>query len=543
MSSRFLIPVVVAALNATAGAQLCFEDRSVPLPAGTIALTHADMDGDGDVDLVVGYLHGSFSVFLNDGAGNFIESAQYPLGPDVYGMAAGDLNGDGKADVVTASALSPNSISVFYNSGNGLLSAAVPLPAPGYPSSMAVVDMDGDSDNDIVVVGYWGASVWVLRNGGSGTFGTYDTHPALAGAQGLAVGDLSGDGLPDLVVGDGDSDRISVYLSSPSGLSAQFTYPTGPGPYYPAIGDFDGDGQADVAVADFNGNLHPGNIRIFHNTGGGILNSQADIPTGVIGPICIGTSDFDADGDVDIAATTYFGSDVVILENDGAGAFPRRTLAHAGDDLYGMTIADFNGDGKPDVAASAWGASPPRAAVFLQCPGSPSPGLCLDDTSVPVVAGPVAITDADMDLDGDLDLVVGYLHGDFSVFMNDGDGGFAAERHLSARAGHLRGRRWRPQRGRLSRHRLRLRPQPEHGFRLLQPRRRSPRAGGRTGLAGLPEQHGGGRHGRRHPQRHRRGGLLGRPRLGHQEPRGRELRRAKQLRRPGPPARARGRRP
>jgi hypothetical protein len=372
MTFRALAVVLAASVAPFAGAQLCFVASSATLPGGPVPIQQADMDGDGIPDVVVGQLSsGSVTVMLNNGAGVFTAIGTYPVGPGVYGVAAGDLDGDHRPDVVSGALgtfRNPGTtLSVRFNQGGGVLGPETSLPTADGPVTMLIVDLDGDDDNDLIALGFWSNTLSIFPNLGNGTFGERVDRNTGMHPQGVAVGDLSGDGRPDIVVSNIDSDTISVFVALPrGGYAPAVPYDTGHDPYYVAIAKLDGDDAPDVAVLAYNGN-GVGSVRIFKNLGGGTLLSQGDVPTGP-GPLGIGAADFDHDGDLDIATSTSAGHSLTVLLNDGNGAFPSSMSFPADAPLYTLTIADFNGDTQPDVAAAAWGNGTGNAvAVFLNC--------------------------------------------------------------------------------------------------------------------------------------------------------------------------------
>ena len=191
-------------------------------------------------DLVVG-VGNSVEVLLGKGDGTFAASATYPV-PVFGSVVVADLNGDGEVDVAVASY---DGVSVLLNQGGGTFGAAVDYvvivgQSPGSPFAVVAGDLDGDGSPELVVAGDNGVSV--LRNHGDGTFAAPVTHavPNSGYPGAVALGDLNGDGHADLAVA---STAVVVLLNQGDGtFGAGVGYP--PGANGLAMGDLDGDGQA-----------------------------------------------------------------------------------------------------------------------------------------------------------------------------------------------------------------------------------------------------------------------------------------------------------
>src|SRR5262249_48075477 len=133
------------------------------------------------------------------------------------------------------------------------------------PRSVAVADVNGDGKPDLIVAQFGGGSVAVLLNNttpgaSTASFATQQTFAAGAGPYYMAVGDLHGDGHPDIVVPTSSDNSVSVLLdtTTPGATTATFTtqqtFATGDTPIGVAIGDVNGDGRPDILVANYHGN-------------------------------------------------------------------------------------------------------------------------------------------------------------------------------------------------------------------------------------------------------------------------------------------------
>lgn len=226
-----------------------------PRPFGnsaTYAVVLADIDRDGDLDLVEGNDYGFWNeVWLNDGHGNF--SSEYYFGRDdqTRAIAVGDLTGDGFPDIVAANQ-GPGESKVYINDGVGRFRNARPLPI-GDAQAVGVArgDFNGDGHLDIVLSTLGKHPNYLLLNDGQGGFPTAVPFGSAGGTRGAAigVGDMNSDGHLDVVVGN-RSQAGRIFFGDGKGAfpeSISFGPETGV-TYSIAVGDIDGDGILDVVV-------------------------------------------------------------------------------------------------------------------------------------------------------------------------------------------------------------------------------------------------------------------------------------------------------
>lgn len=194
----------------------------LPLAAGD-ALSIADLDGDGRADLLVGGSSpGALALLRQRGDGTFEPAQVLTTGEKVLGsVAVGDVDGDGRPDIVVAAGgNSPAWVSVFHQQLDRSFGAPQQLPTLDLPSAVVLADLDGDGRLDIAVShpGWFQVSTYLQR--ADGTLGAENRYPTSysGGTEGaLAVGDLSGDGRADLVIG-GQLMQQRTPESAPSGV-------------------------------------------------------------------------------------------------------------------------------------------------------------------------------------------------------------------------------------------------------------------------------------------------------------------------------------
>ena len=294
-----------------------------------MSLAVGDFNGDGALDLVVGSQcttvtcgAGQVSVLVGNGDGTFQPPTAYPSGPgSSYFVVTGDFNGDGNLDVAVADQTAANSvIAILLGNGDGTFQAPVSYSTGATSAAfLAVGDFNEDGASDLAVANGAADSVSILLGNGDGTFRTaviYASGGAFANS--IAVGDFNGDGAPDLAVVNGCASDNSAVGCSQSG-SVGVLLGNGDGTFQPPVAYGSGGNSANfVAVADFNGDGIP------------------DLAVGNLGPSAGG------------------GAGVLSLFlGNGDGTFqPAAAFGSGGSLAASISVGDFNGDGRPDLAVA-----------------------------------------------------------------------------------------------------------------------------------------------------------------------------------------------
>jgi hypothetical protein len=298
-------------------------------------------------------------------------TATYATGLSVWNAAVGDVNGDGKPDVVVGNtqdavtANKDNSVGVFLGHGDGTFAAMVtspyvPVSQQPTPGGVALADFNGDGKLDVVGAGGAnGANPQFLPGNGDGTFGAAVAIPVAGVAAytptgyGIDTADFNGDGKPDLLVGT--QLKCGVLLNSGSAQFSEVDYAlTGQSAGF-AVADLNGDGKPDVAAVD----AQHGKIEIFYNSGTGQFGAPQTY-TVATGPDSSGqrvaAADFNGDGKVDLAVSNE-AETITVLTNIGNTTFGMPAYYTVTNNIgVSLVAADMNGDGKPDLALSegAW---------------------------------------------------------------------------------------------------------------------------------------------------------------------------------------------
>ena len=334
---------------------------------GPLSGAIGDLNGDSKQDVVVADPNGnSAGVFLGRGNGTFQPAVSYPAGMSPWSVAIADLNGDRHPDLVVPNFLYgvTATVSVLMGRGDGTFGVAAPYSVGVDPESVVVGDLNGDGHPDLIVSNWLDATLSVLLGHGDGTFGPQTTYPAYWSAGPAALGDLNGDGKLDVVVADtrtfdGPSGVVSVLLGNGDGtLKPRVLLNAGFDPSFVAMGDLNGDGRLDLVVADSASYA----AEVLLGNGDGTFQAYTQWPAGKL-PASVAIADLNADGAPDLALTNSEDGTLSVLLGNGDGTFaPQVTFAT--DPSPGTVAAgDLNGDGYADLAVGLSGSS--AVDIFL----------------------------------------------------------------------------------------------------------------------------------------------------------------------------------
>jgi hypothetical protein len=349
-------------------------------------------------------------------------------------MTVTDLNGDGRRDIVTGNDLSL-SISVLLSEEGGFARAVtypVPDGAPlAYFVAVAVGDVTGDGVPDLVAAGFNTDFIRVFAGDGTGNF-TEAPAIALDSADiptSIALADVNRDRRPDIVVTIGSYAQVRVLLARKGGgFGRGATFPTGRGPRALAIADLEGDGDLDLLTA----NEVTADVSMLAGNGTGSFARPRSIATGPgTIPVSVAAGDVNGDGQPDIVSSNHVTTrpgapaTVSVMIGDGEGGFAaaqQYTVGQGAGELDidppgQIAIDDVTGDGRADIAVTL-----PVANLIALLAGTRS-GEPAAVVRFPVAAGPQAIAIADVTGDGEADVVSSNaVAASVSVVPGDGAG-------------------------------------------------------------------------------------------------------------------------
>jgi len=401
---------------------------------GPYFVTFADVTGDGRLDMLVGNLGdtgsppsfpGSVSVFPGLAGGGFGARSDYGgVGINPTAIAVGDLNGDGRPDLAVCNAGS-NLVSVLLALAGGGFGSATSYLATGAPlgqqclNSIAIGDLNGDGVQDLAV-GNCESNVTVLSGLAGGGFAPYVEYDTLGESFGVSIRDMDGDGHQDLVVGS-EYIGVGVFRGLPGGtLDTRADYATGmAGPLGGlAIADLNGDGRLDIVTGNVSFTAQDGSVTTLLGLPGGTFGMRTDYKTSG-GVLSVAVGDLNGDGKPDIVASDGAGPGITVVPSKASGGFLAPGYYPTGSFHPGLAVSDLTGDSRPDVAVPNASTFPSASVLAGQPGGTLDAGISYG----PVRSGR-AIAVADMNGDGLKDLVVASNPGVVAVQLGLPGGGY-----------------------------------------------------------------------------------------------------------------------
>lgn len=402
------------------GEEGVYEDTRYQMLSVASGVWTRDLDEDGDIDIIVAGTGASGLTFLfNSGDGTFMEDVMLPLSASVGALAITENYGDGSVGLVIAAG---------WGSGAHLLSHRLAadrsfqlldsIPLTRNVTDMALYDFDGDHDSDLILVQPLLQRLIVLSNIGNGAF-TQDTIIQVSGnPNSVVVGDLDTDSDLDFAVVCSNSNLLIAFLRTSEGSFETMTLSLADSdPNHVIALDLDSDLDLDMVITHKAASM----LSIWMNGGSSNFARLASLPTGE-NPYRTAVANLSRSGGIDLVCANINSNTLSIFTATSGRGYPASLSGKFPGVCRSMCTADFDGDGFSDVAVgsvlSEWES---RIVVLKQTAQSL-------DSIYGLVRGAdlVNMAAADMDSDGDVDLLSTHYYNEVFVHKNRGDGTFAA---------------------------------------------------------------------------------------------------------------------
>ena len=348
-----------------------------------------DFNNDGIPDLAVlagaGIAPGNVQIYLGRGDGTFAPPVDYAVGDAPFSMAIADVNGDGNLDLIVTN-LNGISISVLLGNGDGTFNTQMSYAVGTEPRSVAVGDFNEDGNLDLAVANTIDSTVSILLGNGDGTFQPQVTHSVHSFPQGIVAGYFSDSGHLDLAVTDtnGSTHNVGVLMGNGDATfqaeqnNALSMFANG---QWLAAGDLRKNGTVDLVVADINST----NVDVLLGNNDGTFQSPVAYPV-ALPPYSVSLGDVNGDGILDLVVPDTGGDGLVsILPGIGDGTFAARTDYTVGNNPNNVALADFNGDGLLDVATANPTSSSVTVLLQERTETAAATGVIVDGTGTQVV--------------------------------------------------------------------------------------------------------------------------------------------------------------
>ena len=407
-----------------------------------LAVEVADIDGDGDEDVVAAAYYGDDIVWYeNDGEANFAKNENGEVSDEVIGtfrVQAADWDNDSDLDLISVST-KDDKVAFHENLGGGKFAKqAVLFDNWSSPTAGSPADIDGDADQDLLVASVADDTLLLVRNDTVRPDTRFTTQSIISDQASFVFVvdaiDLNGDGSRDLLAAlPGDARQVTWAANDGNGEFGELqVIDTQAGSVlFAGAADLDGDGDNDVyTTSAFDAN----EISWYENLGGGTFGEQQVIESELGEPSWLGAGDADGDGDLDLFGATrddrrYFWYENRLNEEISEFVLAQVILDGEGEGANKLIPIDMDNDGDLDALAASARPSEPRPITWYENDGTgnfTNPTVIAESTVSRYYARP-----ADIDGDGDIDVVATSFVAPLVWFENLGDGTFSPEQVIA----------------------------------------------------------------------------------------------------------------
>ncbi|CAM4908496.1 unnamed protein product [Rotaria socialis] len=393
------------------------------------AVAVGDLNSDYQVDIIVAnFGTNNIGIFLGTGYGSFTSQLTFSTASShPRYVTVGNFNNDAHVDIIFAN-YGTNTIGIFFGYGDGNFTSEITFSTEydSLPFALAIGDFNKDNNLDVAVANYGTNNVGVFLGYGNGSFASQMTFSTGMNSHpySIAIGNLNNDTQLDIVVANSGTNNVGVLFGHANGtFEIQTTYFTGnsSSPLSVVLADLNNDLTLDIVVA----NSGMDNVGVLFGYGNGSFAIQREFATGINSyPLSLAIGDFNKDNRSDIAISNYGTNHADVLFGNNYATFSPQVTYTTGDASgpNSVTIGYLNNDSHLDIiVANGWA---DNVGVFL----GNGDGTFSRQTSYSTgfYSSPYSAVLADVNLDGRLDIVVANLDADnIGILLGYGDGTFA----------------------------------------------------------------------------------------------------------------------
>jgi len=358
--------VIISCAGSVTKDASAFDSITIKTGRGPGSIEVSDLNKDGFPDIIVANsTDSSVAILLGNSKGEFTEATGSPFFANRYpnDIVIADFNKDGNTDLAIANT-EVSFLTLLLGNGKGQFQQAEKSPfivhAKPHTHGIATGDFNGDGNLDLATDNWGMDQVLVIFGDGKANFGNETFYPVgKRPYQRLRVADINKDGKPDIITTNLEGNNATVLLGMGAGKLQEAPgspFPAGDAPFGVAVGDVNGDGNPDLAIANSptitSESKGKDGLTILLGDGSGNFSSLQGSPflTGK-SPSRVAIGDLDGNGINDIAVTNYNGRSVSIFYMDKKGVMENKTVT-TGNRPDGVAIHDMNHDGKNDILVS-----------------------------------------------------------------------------------------------------------------------------------------------------------------------------------------------